>query len=115
MNARGAREREGPFGAQGDPSCPPRRPKATLPEPRVLGQALDPGPGVVVPRLQLHRDFQGQAHRLLVLVVTQAYDRRGRESQAHRHKRKTQRGTPGRWPREGEQGWREALRSEGGL
>lgn len=77
MSARGVREHEGPFRALGEHHCSPRMPKATLPEPRVLSQALHAGPGVVVPRLQLHRDFQGQAHRLLVLVVTQAYDKKG--------------------------------------
>lgn len=65
------------IGAPGEPHLSPEMPKATLPEPRVLGQALHAGPGMVVPWLQLNWDLQGQAHWLLVLFVAQACDRKG--------------------------------------
>ena len=70
---------QGPNTAPPAPSLTARSPKthSVLPEPRVLCEALHAGPGMVVPWLQLYGDFQGQAHWLLVLFVTQACDRKG--------------------------------------
>lgn len=56
----------------------PPGPQVRLPEPRVLGEALHSGPCMVAPGLQLDRYPQGQAHRFLVLLITQTCsDRKG--------------------------------------
>lgn len=43
------------------------------PEAGVVGQTLNSGPGVVAAWLKLHRHLQGEAHGLLVLLVTHSY------------------------------------------
>lgn len=50
----------------------PLQNRRTLPETRVVGQVLNTGPGVVTAWLEFHCHLEGEAHWLLVLLVTHA-------------------------------------------